>query len=165
MAPARYHLTLKYLGWSRPETVQAIRDRVKEVGQKHGELRVPLGGLDAFGSLGAAHVLFQALESSDGLIALVGDLDSCLAEIGFPLETRAFRPHITIARFKEVADLNTAGVGSEHSSSTRERSLLVRSIDLFEIPAVSDAYEYPSLANWKLSNRKRHRSDLERQNT
>ena len=31
VAPASYHVTLKFIGWTRPEVIDAIRDQVKDI--------------------------------------------------------------------------------------------------------------------------------------
>ncbi len=157
IAPARYHITLKYLGWTRPEAIAAIRSAATVVLAKQSTYRLKLGQLGGFDSLASAQVLFAEVEVSTVLTNMVKALDEACAEIGFPAELRPFHPHVTLARFRKVANLRDLDIGSsqetEQKNSVWDSSSLqlpVNSIHLYESPLISDVFEYPKLASWKL---------------
>lgn len=88
------HLTLAFLGDVPPSAVTALR----AIGE-----RVPHTGavleFDTLGAWRASGVAWTApTVTPPSLLALHAALGSALAEAGMILETRAFRPHVTLAR-------------------------------------------------------------------
>jgi RNA 2',3'-cyclic 3'-phosphodiesterase len=110
--PANQHVTLKFLGWVEAGTVEPIVNSLATVASSHEAATITLTGLGAFPSGRRARVLWAGLEDPAGLLAaLVSDLDASLGSLGFEPETRAFTPHLTLARFKPPASV--AGVPAE----------------------------------------------------
>src|SRR5215468_8405265 len=100
--PANLHVTLKFLGWSSADVVEAVRDRllVAMAGMKGFELQAR--GAGGFPSDGSARVLWVGLHDPSGALAPLADrVDGQMAELGYPRETRSFHPHITVGRVKE----------------------------------------------------------------
>jgi RNA 2',3'-cyclic 3'-phosphodiesterase len=110
--PANQHVTLKFLGWVEAGTVEPIVASLATVAASHEAATITLTGLGAFPSERRARVLWAGLEDPAGLLAaLASDLDASLGSLGFEPETRAFTPHLTLARFKPPAPV--AGIQSE----------------------------------------------------
>ena len=110
--PANQHVTLKFLGWVEAGTVEPIVNSLATVASSHEAATITLTGLGAFPSERRARVLWAGLEDPAGLLAaLASDLDASLGSLGFEPETRAFTPHLTLARFKPPASV--AGIPSE----------------------------------------------------
>ncbi|HUQ05572.1 MAG TPA: RNA 2',3'-cyclic phosphodiesterase [Kofleriaceae bacterium] len=104
LAPAAYHVTLRYLGWTRRETVSVIeRAMQKAVAQAAtGPLRFRCERLGAFASPARASVVWAGVEDHGGaLAALAAALEREVVPLGFQAEKRAFHPHVTIARLRE----------------------------------------------------------------
>ncbi len=158
VAPTRYHITLKYLGWTRPEAIVAIRNVATAVFAKQSKFRLKLGPLGGFDSLASTRILFAQVEASTKLKNMVKALDSACAAIGFPAETRSFHPHVTLARFRKVANLDGLDIGSSQEPEQKDSvwdsssflQLSVNSVHLYESPIISDVFEYPKLASWAL---------------
>jgi 2'-5' RNA ligase len=110
--PANQHVTLKFLGWVEAGTVEPIVNSLATVASSHEAATITLTGLGAFPSERRARVLWAGLEDPAGLLAaLASDLDASLGSLGFEPETRAFTPHLTLARFRPPAPV--AGIPSE----------------------------------------------------
>jgi 2'-5' RNA ligase len=104
LAPATYHITLRYLGWTRREAVSAIEQAMKKaVAQaKAGPLRFRCERLGAFPSTARATVVWAGVEDAgSSLAALAAALEREVVPLGFAAEKRAFHPHVTIARLRE----------------------------------------------------------------
>jgi 2'-5' RNA ligase len=101
VAPANYHVTLKFLGWARDEAVGAVRDALVGAcaGVKAFELRC--ARLGAFPSLDKASVLWAGVEDPAGIAELARRIDAATSALGFATDTRAFHAHVTIARLRE----------------------------------------------------------------
>ena len=148
VAPARYHVTLAYLGWTRPEAVPAIIDSVAEAiaGTKPFEFRcADFGG---FPSLEAAQVLWTGVTDRMGeLPALAEKVASACAQLGFAEAERGYHGHVTIARSKAALDLVklTQGAPAHVFSKSSVESLI-----LYKSSVESDASEYTKIAQWSL---------------
>jgi 2'-5' RNA ligase len=97
--PANLHLTTKFIGeW--PEA------RLAELTTKLGGLpsRAPIEiaveKLGFFPNPHSPRVFWAAIHTGDGLAALARDTDEATAALGVAKETRAFSPHLTLARIK-----------------------------------------------------------------
>ena len=104
--PASYHVTLKFLGSTRPEAVDAVVDalgRATAGAAKHTFKTTRLG---AFPSLERANVLWAGVEEPSGALAkLATAIEEAMVAVGYPAEKRAFHPHVTLARAKETRAL------------------------------------------------------------
>ena len=95
------HLTLKFLGdveeSELPEVVAAVRRASSRVSSFSFDTR----SLGAFPSPARPRVLWVGIEPAEGLLALHGELEGELEELGFERERRRFRPHITLGRIRD----------------------------------------------------------------
>ncbi len=148
VAPARYHVTLAYLGWSKPEAVPAIIDSVGKAieGQKPFEFRC--SQLGAFPSLDAAKVLWAGADDRMGELAgLAKKVGAACGDLGFEQAKREFHGHVTIARIKGSADLVKL---VQESPAHVFSKTLVETLILYKSSVESDASEYEKIAQWSL---------------
>jgi 2'-5' RNA ligase len=92
------HVTLKFLGRTVPSLETWVRQQVGTVAAGHGPVGTRLTGLGSFPSATRARVLWMGIEDPEEAFArIAGALDVAL-EASFAPETRAFSPHLTVAR-------------------------------------------------------------------
>ena len=94
VSPENAHLTLAFIGDVSKESLpvlQAVGDRVPKTG-----FVVSFDSLGAWRASGVAWIAPAALPPA--LLKLHSTLADALATAGFELETRSFRPHVTLAR-------------------------------------------------------------------
>ena len=92
------HVTLKFLGRTWPRLEGWVHQQVGAVAAGHGRVTTRLTGLGSFPSAARARVLWVGIEDPEGAFArLAGALDVAL-EQAFTRESRAFSPHLTVAR-------------------------------------------------------------------
>lgn len=92
------HVTLKFLGWTPPRLRGWVAERIGAVTAASSPFETRLRALGAFPAAGRARVLWVGLDDGHGLLAsLAASLEAALAE-EFRPETRAFAPHLTVAR-------------------------------------------------------------------
>lgn len=96
--PEQVHLTLHFLGEVDPPLLEEIAAAVEHPATPAFPLTT--GHLGAFPSLRQPRVLWLGLEESSPLRALHLELGLSLARIGLEGDTRAFHPHLTLARLK-----------------------------------------------------------------
>jgi RNA 2',3'-cyclic 3'-phosphodiesterase len=115
VTPASYHVTLKFLGWTRVDLIEALDDRIAAVVAGIGPFKFKTAKLGAFPSLDKSTVVWAGVEDPgpegkgrDSLPALgpIGELakriEAATVELGFPAETRPFHPHVTLGRVRET---------------------------------------------------------------
>lgn len=104
------HLTLKFLGDVDVRDVAEVCRAVQAAAAGEAPFDFTVAGAGAFPTLDRPRTVWLGVtEGADRLIALQEQIDRALAKIGYPVETRAFRPHLTIGRVKhpsrELAEL------------------------------------------------------------
>ena len=90
------HLTLRFIG-------EVDRHRAEDITAALGAIYAPavtarIAGVDLFERQGRPHMLWAGVEPHESLAALHRKVDQLLARVGVAPETRAFMPHITLAR-------------------------------------------------------------------
>ena len=99
--PENIHVTLKFLGNIPSEMVFQLHDLLKEVGPQRSVFMLAIQGLGVFPDLRSPKVLWAGLAGSvERLIELHDQLHLLIEPLGFPLEDKAFHPHVTLARIK-----------------------------------------------------------------
>jgi 2'-5' RNA ligase len=103
VAPVNYHVTLKFLGWTRTEAIAAVHDALDEAARGTPRFAIKIARLGAFPSLDKASVLWAGVEEPSGALeALAKRIDERCARLGFAADTRGFHAHVTLARLRET---------------------------------------------------------------
>ena len=94
------HLTLRFIG--------DVDHQAEDIGAALGALHAPapaarLAGVSLFEHHGRPHMVWAGVEPHAPLAALHRKVDQLLARVGVAPETRAFMPHITLARLNRSA--------------------------------------------------------------
>ena len=93
------HLTLKFIGEMPDETVPAIDQALREV-RLPSPVEAQFRGVGFFPNERHPRVCWAGVEGSPNLGELAAQVDMRLEKFGVERETKAFRPHLTLARFK-----------------------------------------------------------------
>lgn len=109
VAEGDFHITLHFLGTHAIEPVDRALQTVKAE-----PFITRLNRIGHFSLRGRRKVLWAGVESVAGLIALHNESATALASVGFKLETRPYRPHVTLAR---VTARKAATVAHEFAGS------------------------------------------------
>jgi 2'-5' RNA ligase len=95
------HLTLHFLGdLSQPQLLRLL-DAAKGVVFETFHLTV--AGVGRFPQRGRASVLWAGIRPSSGLIELHAAVGRVLSQLGIPVESRPYAPHVTLARLTPQA--------------------------------------------------------------
>lgn len=103
LTPESVHLTLKFLGWVRPEDVDRTVEVMAEAAGKTAPFELPVGGFGAFPSLRRPRVIWAGVEATPSLRCVKHDLEWMFAPLGFEREVRAFQPHLSLGRAQKDA--------------------------------------------------------------
>ncbi len=110
------HVTLKFIGEAVPENVERIKNALQGVHSAEAvEMRFRNVGF--FPNAGHPRVFWAGIEASPNLAELAAAVEGAVEPLGIPRETRPFRPHLTLARFK-----SEEGLARLHEALRREAS-------------------------------------------
>jgi 2'-5' RNA ligase len=95
------HITLRFIG---EVDGRAADDIAAALGTIHfPPLELTLSGVGEFDRKGRTDTLWAGIAPRDAIERLHKKVDQALVRIGLPSETRAYLPHITLARFGRTA--------------------------------------------------------------
>jgi 2'-5' RNA ligase len=103
--PENMHLTLRFLGNMEPDPLDRLRANLEVALHDTRSFALRVQGLGAFPNARRPSVLWAGVESDDGELGRVHAIAERAAQsIGLAPETKAFHPHLTLARVKNPAE-------------------------------------------------------------
>lgn len=142
----RLHFTLKFLGETPPEGVPALRAALDVVAARHRAFVLGLSAAGAFPNFRKPRVVWAGVEPDPRLELLQHDLESRCAELGYEVEGRPFRPHLTLARVKGPVPAGPLRALADAARDlTFEAEVDVESIDLMHSTLSSAGPRYALL--------------------
>jgi 2'-5' RNA ligase len=96
--PEGIHLTLKFLGEISDAKVREVSESLKSLGRFDG-FAIGVKGFGFFPDARRPRVFWAGVEAPANLSRLAEQVEEAMQRIGFAREARAFRPHLTLARF------------------------------------------------------------------
>lgn len=104
-APTALHVTLHFIGETPPERAELLRISFANYAPRCGTIRVRTGRLGVFPNEKRPRVLWIGLDGrTDRLKALHRETGALLERISFPIDKRAFQPHLTLGRARDSVD-------------------------------------------------------------
>ena len=148
--PEALHLTLKFLGEIAADRAPAVSAALHSLGPST-DFEVEVQGFGFFPDARRPHVFWAGFEAPPALADLARRVDSALARLGFPAETRPFTPHLTLARFRTPrADRALVEEIGKPGSTTLGR-FGVHEYFLFESHLLPGGAEHQKVARFSLS--------------
>jgi RNA 2',3'-cyclic 3'-phosphodiesterase len=141
------HVTLKFLGRTEPDKLVAIQNAL-------GSLRSPepimldFSGLGFFPNEKRPRVFWMGMNASSNLPSLAEAIDHAVHKLGFPLETRPFAPHLTLARFEPPGLPAKLGPAVTENSTYTFGSLIAREFHLIKSKLKPMGAEYTTLQSF-----------------
>jgi 2'-5' RNA ligase len=143
---ANLHITIWFLG----EVPDARIERVSRVLAKPftaPAFTLRLGGAGTFPPSGEPRAVWLGLvEGRDSLLAIHGELTTRLAALEFSPEKRAYSPHLTIGRVKEISRRDAAAIRAVISSAPKEiGACVIKAVTLFRSRTSPHGSQYEAL--------------------
>ncbi len=141
--PEGLHLTLKFLGDVAPSRESEIVGALAKAVDATRPFEMPMAGFGAFPTVERPRVVWAGCEAVPPLELLQDRLERAMDALGFPLEGRAFRPHVTLGRAKRDAKPSAlAGLAGRLDELEHQAFVDVRSIDLMESVLAREGARY-----------------------
>ncbi len=138
------HLTLAFLGWAEPDTVEPIRERLPAAASAVEPFEAFLAGAGRFPERGKARVLWVGFEDPTGSLAELSTAVGRSLEGLFQPDDRPFRPHVTVARARRPVAVRLP------ATVVAPRAFPVEQITLFRSFLGGEHARYEALARWPL---------------
>jgi len=102
----QFHFTLRFFGELDPAQVEAAAAALQRAAAETPPFSLTVAGLGAFPNPSRPNVIWAGTGAGQArLVALARRLEDALAEAGFEREARPFKPHLTLGRVRQGADL------------------------------------------------------------
>ena len=128
---SRVHLTLKFFGEQPDDVLPRVGGATDAIAMRHRPFPMQIGGVGAFPNFRRARVIWLGIEREPRLELLHHDVEAACEAIGFEVEGRAFRPHLTLARVRDrTAPEELKRLARASKAFDFEDTTAVESIDL-----------------------------------
>jgi RNA 2',3'-cyclic 3'-phosphodiesterase len=147
------HLTVVFLGNVRENQIGFIGEVAGSICHEYGPFRIQVNGTGLFGSRRNPRVIWVGLGGDMGrMSSFRDDLQKNLAPVGIKEETRPFRPHLTLGRFRKgaKADTDLDDLWLKYHDLKGPECLL-RELVLFKSDLRPGGPVYTRLGQWPLS--------------
>lgn len=144
------HLTLKFLGYCQPKKVGSIDNQLSRTANRFEAFKYNFSGLGVFPKPNKASILWIGVkEGRQELVDLASIIDIKMARLGFPPEKRSYKPHITLARFRDPISIDLSLL-SQLGININIESFEASEIRLYESRLNPDGAKYFKLGTYKM---------------
>lgn len=98
------HLTVKFLGEVLPERLSAVEHALRDAVAGSRTFELPLGTFGAFPNATRPRVVWVGCEPVPALEILQDRVERAMEGVGYPVEGKPFRPHLTLGRVRKTAE-------------------------------------------------------------
>ena len=142
------HLTLKFLGEQPEDQLASIQAALAGVAGSHRELLMTAEDVGAFPNFRRASVVWMGISPEPRLEWLHHDVEVAFQQLGFDVEGRPFRPHVTLARVRSpLAEDRVRLLRRTAKRIEFRRGFVVRSIDVMRSTPAVDGSDYATLVS------------------
>ena len=145
--PESMHLTLKFIGEVKPEAVEVIESALRSAPMPSA-VAVRFRGTGYFPRESRPSVLWAGVEASERLPELAASIDRSCQAAGIGGETRAYSPHLTLARFKSPEGLDRLRKEITRIGAVEFGAAQIGEFHLFQSVLKSTGAEYTRLATF-----------------
>lgn len=127
-----YHITLAFLGHvDSIDLLTQLSELLKEKVAKISPFVLSLKGIDVFGKKDFPRIFWAGIEDSSPLHYLQKQVFHACKESGFNLDSKPFRPHITLARRWKSENPFVRSEEFKQAFQEESQSFLVKNIHLY----------------------------------
>lgn len=125
------HVTLKFLGETDEQRAPELEQALHRAARGTKALALVIEGFGAFPDAARPRVLWVGVGAEPALELLQHGLEREYEALGFPVEARAFRPHLTLGRARRDArPQDFRGLGAAFDGVQFSDTVVVDSVDL-----------------------------------
>jgi 2'-5' RNA ligase len=129
---ANTHLTLAFLGDTEEDRIKLVAGMLGDRCAGFREFSFNIKGTGVFKSYRDPRVIWAGITPAERLSALEVEINSGLAENGFMIPDRPFRPHLTLGRIRSVKNNDYLREVVERYEDTVFQTVTANEVILFE---------------------------------
>jgi 2'-5' RNA ligase len=153
--PDQMHLTMNFLGDVEMNEIPAVCKAVTDATAAFAPFDVEMAGVGVFPSYENPRTIWLGVtDGSDQLVALHAALEANLGELGFRVEARRFRPHLTLGRVRSLpkGPGQLAGLIKQHAEF-EAGPMMVSEVTVMSSELGRDGPRYETLGHGELAGR------------
>ncbi len=147
MRPEGIHITLKFIGEVPDETVEKVKVILAGV-RSPAPVQMSFRETGFFPNARHPRVFWAGIEATPNLAGMAGEIERRLEPVGIAAENRAFRPHLTLARFKSEEGLTHLRATIEQLAPFDFGAARATQFYLYQSVLKRDGAEYTRLATF-----------------
>jgi RNA 2',3'-cyclic 3'-phosphodiesterase len=148
--PESMHVTLKFLGHTDAEKLDSIRAALGAI-HSGQPIELHFHGLGFFPNERRPRVIWSGMEATPNLFELAAHMEQAFEPLGFARESRAFVPHLTLARLNSSQGIENLVRAAEALQSYDFGSARETEFHLFESVLKRSGAEYKKLATYSFA--------------
>jgi 2'-5' RNA ligase len=129
---ANIHVTLAFLGNTEDELIKVVSILLSQKCRGFGDFRFIISGTGVFKNYRDPKVIWAGIEHNEKLLLLNDQIMNGLKDVGFKLETRQFKPHISLGRIKSITNPDVLKSTLERYKETDIQEVHVKEVILYE---------------------------------
>ncbi len=146
-----FHITLRFLGETSPSQLKKIKTELENIAGRFTAFQFNLKGFGIIKRKGKPSVLFAKTENSPMLNQLAEEIEISMQKSGFHEKIKAFKPHLTLGRIKQLEDKNKFISLVQKSEETDLQRIKVSEIIFYQNTLHSDGPKYNPIATFQLN--------------
>jgi 2'-5' RNA ligase len=149
--PSNLHVTTKFIGEWPSDRLAELQIALAAMRERPA-IEVSIANVGFFPDEHSPRVFWSGIQA-EGLEALAADTDSATASVGVARETRAYSPHLTLARIRDRVDLQPLHNAIAATPSLDFGRFTARSFFLYRSEMRPAGSVYTKLAEFPFSKR------------
>ena len=146
------HVTLKFIGEATPEKAGGIRSALATIPPR-APIAIDFRGIGFFPNERRPRVLWAGVIAGPELGKLASAVETAMEPLGIARETRAFSPHLTLARFNEPRGLDSLRAAIDKAGALEFGGTVAREFHLYQSVLKRGGAEYTRLASFSFALR------------
>jgi RNA 2',3'-cyclic 3'-phosphodiesterase len=143
------HVTLKFVGEVPGEKVEKIKKALE--GVQSASVEMNFRGVGFFPNAKHPRVFWAGIEATPNLAQIATEIETRLERLGIAREGRAFRPHLTLARFKSEEGLPALREATEKAGAMEFGGTRASEFHLYESKLMRGGAVYTKLATYLMA--------------
>ncbi|MGI4747223.1 MAG: RNA 2',3'-cyclic phosphodiesterase [Janthinobacterium lividum] len=149
VAPENIHLTLRFIGETRPDVADEIDHALRSLRGRRFDLALQQTGMFTRAGPRGTATLCAGVARNEPLDHLRCKIENALQRVGIAPERRRFQPHVSLARVDQVPEPVLAGWMQAHNL-LRTDSVVIDSFTLFSSQPGPDRPVYTAEVDYEL---------------
>ena len=146
---SHFQVTVKFLGEALPDAVAAIETALRGAVGSMAALPFHPDGLGGFPTTARARVLWAEYQTEPALELMADRVERACVALGFAVDGRPFRPHVTLGRVRDGHQLSSEAVAAWDAELLHE-AFMVDQVVLYQSHLRAEGSRYDSLARFPM---------------